>query len=463
MKLVAILGAGLSGLSAGYALAKGGKPPAIFEAGPEVGGASRTLTYKGFRFDLGGHRFYSKKEDINRFLRDLMGDEMIEVSRVSKICLGGKRFNYPLTPANAFFGMGPLKTLGIFADYAWSKLRNTVVPPPESTYEDWVTNRFGRILARLFFLDYAEKLWGIPCDRLSLDFANQRIKSLSLAAAIRNAFRRSSEQPATLIRRFTYPKRGFGRIAERLAEEIGPGSISLNTPVVGAVRTESRIEAIRVKGPRGVEERAVEDVISTVPITDLVRWLDPRPEDDVLAAAGGLRFRNMIFVFLVLDRDRVTTDTWMYFPQKDIPFSRIHEPKNWSGDMAPEGKTSLVVEYFCSESDELWRRGSEDLRDLTVEHLVRLGQIEAGDVIDSTVIRLPKAYPIYDMGYKSYLKVLVAFLARFKNLQLIGRNGAFRYTSSDHYLDMGIKAAENLLGAKHDLSLIGVENEYAEE
>ena len=463
MRRVAILGAGLSGLAAGYALARNGVAVTIFEADSEVGGASKTVTYKGFRFDLGGHRFYSKKEEINRFLGELMAGELIEVPRVSKVCLDGKMFNYPLTPSNAFFRMGPWETGLILGDYALSRLRNKLAPKTEATYRDWVVNRFGRILARKFFIEYAEKLWGIPSDRLSLDFASQRIKSLSLTAAIKNAFSPSSQHLPTLIHQFLYPRLGFGRIAERLAADIGLDSIRLNARVMGLNVSGDRVESVRVKCRDEVEDYRVDDVISTVPVTSLVKGLNPPPDDDVLSAAGRLLFRNMIFVFLAIGRSQVTPNTWMYFPEKRIPFCRIHEPKNWSRDMSPDGRTSLVVEYFCSDADDLWKSDDEHLRNLTVDHLARLGQIAAEDVQDSLVVRWPDAYPIYEMGYQTHLHLLLKHLSRFRNLQVIGRNGAFRYTSSDHYLDMGIKAAGNVLGEKHDLSAIGIEGEYAEE
>jgi len=464
MSNIAILGAGISGLTAGYVLTRNGRPVTIFEAEGLVGGASRTVSYNGFRFDLGGHRFYSKKEEINAFIKELMGDELIEVRRISKIWLDGKMFNYPLTLSNAFFYMGPLKTIRILGDYISVKVSNRVTSSKSDlTYKDWVVNRFGRILAKLFFIDYSEKVWGISCDRLSADFANQRIRSLSLLKAIKSTLIRSSERPSSLIHRFLYPKLGIGRITDRLAEEVGYRSIRLNSKVIGLNHSDDRIESVTVKSGRSTRDFSCEDVISTVPITLLVKMLNPKPGREVLAAVEHLRFRNIVIVFLIIDREQVTQDTWMYFPGKDVPFCRLHEPKNWSPDMVQEGKTSLVVEYFCSEGDEVWEGDDGDLRDLTVEHLARLGLIDKHDLIDYKVVRLGYAYPIYDLDYRAHLEVIMGYLSKFENLQLIGRNGVFRYTSSDHYIDMGIKAAKNLLGGNYDLSTIGSENEYAEE
>jgi len=463
MKNVAILGAGISGLTAGYVLTKHGRAVTIFEAEDSVGGASKTLSYNGFRFDLGGHRFYTKKEEINSFVKEIMGDELMEVSRVSKIYLDGKMFNYPLTPSNAFFHMGLLKIFQILGDYFFFKMRNKIALRPDLTYKDWVTNRFGKILAQIFFIDYAEKVWGIPSDKLSADFANQRIKSLSLLKAIKNAFNRSSEKPSTLIHHFYYPKLGFGRIAHKLAEKTGYRSIKRNSYVEGLNHSHGRIESVTVRIDQSTQEFLFEDVISTLPITHLVNALNPKPEREILAAAECLMFRNVVIVFLAINREHVTKYSWMYFPGKDIAFSRLHEPKNWSQYMVQGVKTSLVVEYFCSEGDGFWEGNDEELKDLTVEQLVRLGLIEKYDLIDYKVVRLGYAYPIYDLDYRSHLKVLIDYLAKFENLQLIGRSGVFRYAGSDHYIDMGIKAAKNLLGEKHDLSVVGMENEYAEE
>jgi protoporphyrinogen oxidase len=463
MRKTAVLGAGLSGLAAGYVLTKNGNPVTIFEAENSVGGASKTISFDGFRFDLGGHRFYSKKQEINSFIKKVMGEEITEVQRVSKIYLNGKMFNYPLTIFNAFFHMGASKTTRILAEYFSRQIRNKMTSISDVSYKDWVTNRFGKTLAQFFFIDYGEKVWGIPTDKLSSDFAKQRIRSLSLWGAIKNAMRRSAEKPNTLIHRFYYPKLGFGRIAERLAEEIGNRSIRLNSSVEELKHSERRIESVKFRRNQSTQEVAVEDVISSIPITSLVKVLNPKPDAEVLRAAESLLYRNLIIVFLALDRDQVTDLTWMYFPGKDITFSRLHEPKNWSQSMAPEGKSSLVVEYFCSEGDAFWEEKDESLKDQTVFQLEKLGLIEKKDLMNYKVIRLRYAYPVYDLDYGSQLRVLMDYLSRFVNLQSVGRNGLFRYASSDHYIEMGIKAAKNLLGESHDLSQIGLEDEYAEE
>jgi protoporphyrinogen oxidase len=463
VKRVAVLGGGLAGLSAGYILKDSAMDLKIFEAESSVGGASKTIQHNGFLFDLGGHRFYSKKKEINDFVCEILGDELIEVERISKIFLKGKLYDYPLRPFNAVSQMGPLKILLALSDYLSVQLKNRISPQTDLTYKDWVVRRFGKTLAQLFFVDYAEKIWGIKADEISKDFADQRIRSLSLLKALKNAFNPSSEKSATLIHRFIYPRHGFGIIAQKLANKIGNQSIILNAFVDEIVHSGGRINLIRARNDNSINEFHADEIISSIPITQFLRVLNPQPGEEVLQAADHLKFRSLIIVFLTLNREKTTDYTWMYFPSKEITFSRLHEPKNWSREMCPEGKTSLVVEYFSSEEEPFWKKDDEYLRDHTIEQLIRMGMINKGDCDGYKIVRLNFAYPLYDLEYKTHLKVINAYLAKFTNLQLVGRNGLFRYTSSDHYIDMGIKAAKNLLGEKYDLFQIGLENEYAEE
>ncbi len=465
---VVILGGGLAGLSAGVALTRAGRRVLVLEGSPGVGGLARTLSRGPFRFDLGGHRFFTRNEAVEAFLLDLMGDELVTVSRSSKILLGDRYIDYPLRPLNALWGLGLPVAVRILFEYACEQVKSRIRPPRLVSLEDWVVNRFGRTLYRIYFRDYSEKVWGIGCGQICKEWVEQRIQGLSLGAAIRKAFFRPRGKPlATLVDRFLYPSLGIGRIAERMREEITEHNVVL---------TDARIECLTHQGDRITSvsarhegrSRAWEEAdafVSTIPIAPLVRMLNPAPPDDVLRAADRLRFRDLILVVVMVDRPRVTDQTWIYIPDRAFPFGRIHEPTNWSDRMAPEGQTLLVTEHFCFRSDPIWGRPDAELTEETVSHLERLGFIRRDEVLGSVVLRLPNAYPLFEVGYREHLGTIAAYLSRFENLHLAGRGGMFRYYNMDHAMASGLEAAEAILralppptdiGASEELLLEGV-------
>ena len=462
-----VIGAGPAGLAAAYVAARGGMKVTVFEQDETVGGISRTVSRNGFRFDLGGHRFFSKSRELNEFITDLLGDELVRVGRQSRIYFRGRYFDYPLQPRNAVFGLGVTTAGNILSSYLWEKGKGLLARPRIETLEDWVCNKFGRKMFELYFKSYTEKVWGIPCNRIAAEWVAQRIKGMSLTRAVRAALPpNKSPEAATLIREFTYPRLGIGRISERMAEILMRGNeVRLSTPVIRVLRDEQRITGVVVQDPAGGEKVYEADrFVSTMPITQLVRSLRPGPPDAVLKAAFQLQYRDFIAVTLMLDVERVTEDTWLYIHEPNIPFGRIHEPKNWSRAMAPEGKTSLVAEYFCFKSDPVWSMDDQQLASLTTDELVnKLGFITERDVIDYQVVRVSRAYPMYHIGYRRHLDTIISYLRTFGNLQFIGRNGAFRYNNMDHSLEMGIRAGRNLLGGKQDVLEVNSSNEYLEE
>jgi protoporphyrinogen oxidase len=447
---VIVLGGGLAGLSAGVILTRAGRRVLVLEGNPGVGGLARTMTHGPFRFDLGGHRFFTKDEAVEAFLLGLMGEELVTVSRSSKILLRHRYIDYPLRPLNAVRGLGFPVAARILFEYACEQVKSRIRPPRLVSLEDWVVNRFGRTLYRIYFRDYSEKVWGIGCGRICKEWMEQRIQGLSLGAAIRKAFFRPNGKPlATLTDRFLYPSLGIGRIAERMREEITER---------GAVLTDARIERLTHRGDRITSVSArhegrplvweeADAFVSTIPIAPLVRMLDPAPPDDVLLAADQLRFRDLILVVVMVDRPRVTDQTWIYIPERTVPFGRIHEPTNWSDRMAPEGQTLLVTEHFCFRSDPIWSRPDAELTEETVSHLERLGYIRREEVLGSVVLRIPKAYPLFEVGYRAHLGTIAGYLSRFENLHLAGRGGMFRYYNMDHAMASGLEAAEAILRA----------------
>ncbi len=458
---VAVLGAGLAGLSAAYTLTKAKKRVVVIEKASQVGGLSRTVVHNGFRFDLGGHRFFTKNPEIEEIVKNLLSNELVLSKRSSKIFMRGKYFDYPLKPVNALLGLGMRESAKIVMDYSRERLRSKrrIV-----SLEDWVVANFGRELFNIFFKEYSEKVWGISCDRISAEWVAQRIRGLSLSVAIKDALLRiNHRRPATLIREFLYPEKGIGRLAERLMEEVAPNPVLLGCRVKRLTHANGRILSVTAQNCDSEITVEADSYISSIPFTSLVKMLSPEPPEDVLRAASRLRFRDTIIVAIMVNKPRVTSLSWIYIPEKKIPFGRIHEPNNWSEAMSPRGKTSLVAEYFCFSGEKLWNMSDAELAQITAEHLEELGFVKEKEVIDACVVRVPNAYPLLEVGYRRHYEVILDYLSRFENLQLVGRTGMFRYHNMDHAMETGIKAARNILGERHDLLTVNCTAEYIEE
>ncbi len=447
---IVVLGGGLTGLSAGYVLSSAGLPVAVFEHDSVVGGISKTVERNGFRFDLGPHRFFTKDARIEAFVKDLMGDELIVVPRRTEIFIRGKYFNYPLEPVNALFGMGIFSTLRILANYGWERIKRLVKKPVPVSLEDWVVANFGRTLFDIYFKEYSEKVWGVDCSRISAEWVARRIRGLSLSKAVMHAFfKLKGRDIPSLVDQFLYPRMGIGRISEKLSKGIErAGSVFLNTSVERIHRSGFTINAIEVKDQNGIRTIGGNEFISSIPVTKLISLLDPPAPPDVLKAAASLKFRDLVVVTLMIDRPRVTDQTWIYIPEKNIPIGRIHEPTNWSSTMAPEGKTLLVTEFFSFEGDEIWNRSDDGLVSIAIDSLVRLGYIRPAEVTESVVTRVPKAYPLFEVGYQKHLDVVYDYLARFTNLHAAGRGGMFKYYNMDHAIKAGMDAAEKILNRR---------------
>lgn len=448
---IIILGGGLAGLSAGYVLTNAARSIKVFERDRAVGGLSKTIVKGEFRFDLGGHRFVTQDAAIDAFVRNLMSEELVSVPRSSKIYLRGKYFDYPLKPLNAVFGLGLPITARILADYGVERVKRLIKEKQSVSLEDWVVGNFGRTMFTIYFKEYSEKVWNIDCKRISAEWVAQRIKGLSLALAVKNAFLKfNGNKLPTLVDKFMYPRLGIGRIAERLREEIQrKNGVFAGTSVESIHHSDFMVEGIEVKNHPGTSVVEGEQFIATIPVTTLVRMLSPSPPRNILDAASRLKFRDLVVVAVMLDKERVTSQTWLYIPEQKIPFGRIHEPTNWSRAMAPAGKTLLVMEFFSCRGDSIWSASDETLADISVDNLERLGLIKKQDVIDSMVVRVPQAYPLFEIGYRGICDTLHAYLGRFKNLHIAGRNGMFRYYNMDVAIQSGIEAAERIIGAGH--------------
>ncbi len=416
-----------------------------------MGGLARTVTHGPYRFDLGGHRFLADDPKVTKFVRDLLGPDCLAVPRSSKILMEGRLFDYPLKPVNAMFGFGLAKTARILRDYAWERMRKHLrAREAIVSLEDWVVENFGRTLFELYFRDYSEKVWGLPCQRIDQRWVEQRIQGLSLGKAIRRALRDpTGRREATLADEFLYPRHGIGRIADQLAVGLAD-RIRLRTTVTEIGHEHGHITSVTAKSAAGFDVFRAGAHVSTLPLQALVAALRPRPPASVLAAASRLRSRDLVLVAVMADADRLTDQTWIYFPDKTVPFGRIHEPKNWNADMAPAGQTCVVAEYFCFRGDDTWNSSDADLARQTVTHLKRTGVLGDAQVTAYRVIRVPDAYPLFEVGYHERCEIIYRYLDEFDNLILAGRGGMFRYYNMDTAIASGMAAATLVRQHRHE-------------
>jgi protoporphyrinogen oxidase len=459
-----IIGGGPAGLTAAYELANLEHRVVVLERQDRVGGLARTESYKGFLFDIGGHRFFTKVQEVNRMWRELLGKDFLTRPRLSRIYYNRKFFYYPLRPLNAVLGLGVWRSLLIILSY----LRWHLFPyPREETFEQWVTNRFGKRLFETFFKAYTEKVWGISCAELRAEWAAQRIRGLSLKTALVNMLVQRQPTVKTLIEEFHYPRLGPGMMWSQAKDEIERrgGEVRLDHEVVTIRWNGSRIEsAVAVHDGRQEAVRG-SAFISTLPINDLIAKLEPPAPTQVLAAANGLRYRGLVVVCLIVNKPALFPDNWIYIHDPQVRVGRIQNYKNWSPDMVPDGaKTCLGLEYFCTPGDELWNRTDAGLIELAKGEAERIGLANGADTEDGCVVRVPNAYPIYDANYRANLDIVREFVDGLENLQTIGRNGLHRYNNQDHAMLTGIWAARNLaLGEKNDVWSVNTDADYHEE
>lgn len=466
-KRVVILGAGPAGLSAGWKLAEKGCKVEVLELDSRVGGLCKSYYYKDYTFDLGGHRFISKDPELVNDIQELMGDELYVSPRKSVVRLKGKYFYYPLAGKDLISKMNPLTSAKCFADYLYVSTKNRVVSPKEVSLEDWVVNRFGRGLYDIYFGPYSEKLWGISPSKISKDWAAQRISLLNLWDVFLRLLGKKSNAPKTYATRFYYPfKGGIGRMCDRMAERItsNGGSILLNAAVTGVKMNGKGIEEVSYRQD-GREKTVTGDVfISTIPLPEFVRAMEPAVGRRYVEVADSMRFRSIRFLNILIDKERISENTWIYIPEGKFKIMRIQEPKNWSPNNAPPGKTSLILEIACDLNDEIWNADEDKLASHCCDELRQLGLLNGEKINHKFTTRVAHAYPIYTLDYHKKVNTIYELFDGAKNLIPIGRQGLYRYNNMDHSIKMGFLAARHITDGlpKEEIFKIASEEEAFE-
>ncbi|MEI6502157.1 MAG: NAD(P)/FAD-dependent oxidoreductase, partial [Armatimonadota bacterium] len=441
----AIIGAGPAGITAAYELSRHGLTGTIYEAEAVVGGISRTANRDGFRFDLGGHRFFSKSQEINDLWREMLSEPLLTCPRLSRIFYDDKFWDYPLKASNALRNMGIPRALACMGSYAWARMHP--IPDPRS-FEEWVINQFGRKLYQMFFKTYTEKVWGMPCAEIGADWAAQRIKGLSLGEAVRNAlFGSRGRDVKTLIEEFQYPRLGPGQLWEDAARAVTARGWTLVTEarVTGVQVEDGRVTGLEVSSGGRSETVACAQALSSMPLRDLVAGCSSGVPAPVREAASALAYRGFLTVALVLEGGKSFPDNWVYVHSPEVRLGRIQNFRNWSPDLVPDpGLTCLGLEYFCNEGDALWSLPDEELVALGYAELTKIG-LCSGALVRGFVERVGKAYPVYDAGYQERVTAIRDWSAGVEGLQCIGRNGQHRYNNMDHSMMTALIAARHIV------------------
>jgi protoporphyrinogen oxidase len=452
-------------------LTKRGVAPTVLEADPVVGGISRTAVRDGWRFDIGGHRFFTKVKPVNDLWFEILGqDEFLRRPRMSRIYYRGKLYDYPIKPANALKNLGPVEAVRCGFSYLYARVRP---PSDQSTLEGYIVANYGRRLYNHFFKTYNEKVWGVPASEIASDWGAQRIKGMSLFAAVWEPIRAKvagrrdpSKQVTSLIEEFNYPKYGPGQMWERCTELVTDKGtkVVFDSNVTKIEHAGGRAIAVTAESS-GVSNRyECTDVISSMPISALLEAMDPPVPSEVIKAAEALRYRDFMTVALVVPEECGFPDTWIYIHDPDVEVGRIQNFSSWSPYLVKDGRTCLGLEFFVQEGDEMWTKSDADLVEQGKRELQHLNLVDASKVEDGYVVRMPKAYPFYDWEYKDNVAILRKWLEEHTpNVHPVGRNGMHRYNNQDHSMYTAMLSVENIFGADHDVWSVNVEEEYHEE
>ncbi len=469
---VVVIGAGPAGLTAAYQLVKNNVPVVVVEEDTVVGGISRTVERDGWRFDIGGHRFFTKVQEVEKLWHEILPeDDFLLRPRLSRIYYRGRYYDYPIRPLNALRNLGAFEAMRCTISYLAARVRP---PRDQSTLEGYIVANYGWRLYHHFFKTYNEKVWGVPASELSADWGAQRIKGMSLFKAVYEPMRtrmvgrrrKRGQVVTSLIEEFQYPRFGPGMMWEKCHDLVSAAGaqVRMSTRACAIERDEHGAVAVVVESGGGKERIEASHVISSMPFSSLVRSMDPQPPEEVLDAAGKLAYRDFLTVALVVRDGCGFPDNWIYVHEPGVRVGRIQNFGSWSPYLVKDGSTCLGLEYFVFEGDDVWNSSDEDLIECGKKELAVLGLVDPGDVESGYVVRMPKAYPVYDEGYKDAVETMAKWIAaNVPNVHPVGRNGMHKYNNQDHSMFTAILTVENILGAHHDIWAVNVEEEYHEE
>ena len=461
-KKVIIIGAGPSGLAAGYELSKNGFDVVVLEKDDIVGGLSKTINFKNELFDLGPHRFFTKNREVKQLWVEILGKDFLEVNRITRIYYKNTFFSYPVKPIEVLKKLGIVEAFKVAIDFFKAKFFLRNLKP--QTIEDWITKNFGARLFKMFFKTYTEKVWGISCNEIEAEWAGQRIKNLSFLSAILHSLG-ISRSVKSLVEKFNYPRLGAGMMYAKMAEEIKKkgGKIICGAEVLSVKNDSNAINSVITSSKDGHFEWKADYFLSSMPITELIKNFSSKPPIEVSKAVDSLYYRSHITVNLIVNKKDIFPDNWIYVHEESVKMARLSSYTNFSKEMSKAGHGLIACEYFTFESDNLWNKKDEDLKSLAIDELEKLKFLSDYQVIDWFVLREKLAYPAYYSGYKNSLDIIRAHLERYKNFQTIGRGGMYRYNNMDHAILTGILAARNILGERNNLWQVNAEYEYHEE
>lgn len=466
---VVVIGAGPAGLGAAYELSKDNNKRikiTVIDKNSLVGGLARTHSHKGFRFDVGPHRYFTKNNEVLSLWKETLGKEFKQIPRLTRMYYKGKFFLYPIEFTDIIKKFGTVDLVASTLSFAYAKvfLRNLEA----KTFEDWITKNFGYKLYSIFFKSYTEKLWGVPCNQISADWASQRIKNANFTEVVKNALVKGDKPKAkTWVDKFYYPAKGSGYMYEKLAKKItGSGAkIKLKSKVIKINHKNNKIISVDYENNGKIYRAKAQDFFASMPITHFVQALSPKPPKKILDASRKLRFREHISVNLMLKARNLFPDNWIYIHDPGYKMVRVANYNNFDKNMAKDKYHSAVaVEYFTFQNEKLWKLSDDELKDLAVNEMVRANLIKSEQVTGGFVVRETESYPTYFLNEKKYFELIKQYLSRFNNLYLIGRGGMFRYNNMDHAIYTGILAARNLIAGKRIFNVwdVNVDAEYLE-
>ena len=461
---VVIIGAGPAGLTAAYELTKHNKKVLVLEKKPNVGGLAETKVFEKYRYDIGPHRFFTKNEEVYKLFLDMLGKDAVEVKRKTRILFKGSYFDYPLTPINALFGLGIFESISIGFSYIFARIKSYLRISKIDNFEDWVIDKFGKKLYKNFFKNYTEKVWGIDCKNIGKDWADQRIKGLSLSTAIKFAlFPNSKKRPKTLVDLFYYPKLGAGMLWEKFEDYLIGKNIEIkkNSKVIGVEKIDSHFN-IEILSGENKEIINAKHIMFSNPLLQFIKFYKDNVPKKVLLAAEKLNYRNHISVHVTIDQ-KLFDDNWIYIHSPELKMARIADFTNFSESMSVDGHFPLTLEYFCFEDDTIWNDSKENIIEFGISELKSI----FGDnfnVVHSEVTRNANAYPVIKTGYEDNIDIIRNWLRNIDNMTAIGRSGMFKYNNQDHAMATGLYAVRNYMGlGNFDPWEVNVDGEYHEE